>query len=269
MKNNYLSTGKLAKMMGITKHTLFHYDEIGLFKPEYIDEKGYRFYSIYQIETLDMLLILKDLGMPLKEIKSFIAHRDSQPVLNSLTIREQQIDQEIKKLLSMKNWIQHKKEQIQSSLNIDFDKIYIKHYPIRYLITMPIYDQQDATFIQATSELVTYYDTKEPYQFYQLAYIQDLNQIQKNNFYNYTHVCLLLTQEPQNTNYTILPEGDYLIIYHNGDPSSIGKSYLKLLDYEKKHQLNLDTFFIEHEIIDSFITKNSEKHISEIAIKIL
>ena len=216
-----------------------------------------------------MILILKDLGMPLKEIKSFIAHRDSQPVLNSLTIREQQIDQEIKKLLSMKNWIQHKKEQIQSSLNIDFDKIYIKHYPIRYLITMPIYDQQDATFIQATSELVTYYDTKEPYQFYQLAYIQDLNQIQKNNFYNYTHVCLLLSQEPQNTNYTILPEGDYLIIYHNGDPSSIGKSYLKLLDYEKKHQLNLDTFFIEHEIIDSFITKNSEKHISEIAIKIL
>ena len=61
MKNNYLSTGKLAKMMGITKHTLFHYDEINLFKPEYIDEKGYRFYSIYQIETLDMILILKDL----------------------------------------------------------------------------------------------------------------------------------------------------------------------------------------------------------------
>ena len=269
MKNNYLSTGKLAKMMGITKHTLFHYDEINLFKPEYIDEKGYRFYSIYQIETLDMILVLKDLGMPLKEIKSFIAHRESQPVLQSLSIREQQIDQEIKKLLAMKNWIQNKKEQIQSSLNINFNKIYIKDYPTRYLITTPIYDQQDATFIQATSELITCYDKYNPHQFYQVSYTQDLNQIQNNHFYNYTHVCLLLSQKPTHINYSILPKGKYLSIYHNGDPTTIHQTYIKLLEYKKMHHLKLDTFFLEHEIIDSFITKNYENHISEISIRIL
>ena len=29
----YMTTGELAKLMGITKETLFHYDEIGLFRP--------------------------------------------------------------------------------------------------------------------------------------------------------------------------------------------------------------------------------------------
>lgn len=43
---NYISTGKLARVINITKHTLFHYDEIGLFKPEYVDENGYRMYSM-------------------------------------------------------------------------------------------------------------------------------------------------------------------------------------------------------------------------------
>lgn len=30
----YISTGEFAKLAGVTKHTLFYYDEIGLFSPE-------------------------------------------------------------------------------------------------------------------------------------------------------------------------------------------------------------------------------------------
>ena len=28
-----LTAGEFAKIVGVTKHTLFHYDEIGLFRP--------------------------------------------------------------------------------------------------------------------------------------------------------------------------------------------------------------------------------------------
>lgn len=37
--DRYLSCGEFAKTVGTTKHTLFHYDEIGLFQPELIKEK--------------------------------------------------------------------------------------------------------------------------------------------------------------------------------------------------------------------------------------
>mgnify|MGYP000470664597 CR=1 FL=1 len=65
-RKDYLTTGELTQLMGITKHTLFHYDDIGLFQPKYINEKGYRFYSIDQIDILNTILVLRDLDMPLK-----------------------------------------------------------------------------------------------------------------------------------------------------------------------------------------------------------
>ena len=52
-RKDYLTTGEQTQLMGITKHTLFHYDDIGLFQPKYINEKGYRFYSIDQIDSID------------------------------------------------------------------------------------------------------------------------------------------------------------------------------------------------------------------------
>ena len=96
---NYISTGKLARVINITKHTLFHYDEIGLFKPEYVDENGYRMYSMDQMEMLDMILILRDLQLPLKEIKKFIENRNPEAVLECFEERQKQIIEETKELM--------------------------------------------------------------------------------------------------------------------------------------------------------------------------
>ena len=65
----YMSTKEFATLARVSKHTLFHYDDIGLFSPEIKNDKNYRYYSIDQLETFDTIRILKDLGMPLKENK--------------------------------------------------------------------------------------------------------------------------------------------------------------------------------------------------------
>ena len=54
----YFTTGDFAKLCQVTKHTLFYYDEIKVFCPEYIDEKEYRFYSPNQIEIFSVIHIL-------------------------------------------------------------------------------------------------------------------------------------------------------------------------------------------------------------------
>lgn len=33
-QERYIKTGEFAKLVGVTKHTLFYYDKIGLFSPE-------------------------------------------------------------------------------------------------------------------------------------------------------------------------------------------------------------------------------------------
>ncbi len=83
-RNLYMTTGEFAALMGVSKHTLFHYDDIGLFSPEYVAENGYRMYSLYQLETLETILMLRDLGMPLKEIRQFLQVRSPKSWSGSL-----------------------------------------------------------------------------------------------------------------------------------------------------------------------------------------
>ncbi|WP_349948617.1 MerR family DNA-binding transcriptional regulator [Lacrimispora sp. BS-2] len=52
--NPYLTTSEFAKACGVSKYTLFHYDNIGILKPEYVNDKGYRFYSLKQFSTFDI-----------------------------------------------------------------------------------------------------------------------------------------------------------------------------------------------------------------------
>ena len=52
MKETYLRTAAFAALAGVNKKTLHYYDEIGLFRPAYVNEKGYRFYSPFQLDRL-------------------------------------------------------------------------------------------------------------------------------------------------------------------------------------------------------------------------
>ena len=63
-------TGKMARLHNISKQTLIYYDKIGLFEPFTTSgENGYRYYTLDQFVQLDLILLLKKLGMTLKEIQ--------------------------------------------------------------------------------------------------------------------------------------------------------------------------------------------------------
>ena len=71
MKEKLLTCGTFAKICGVEKHVLFHYDEINLFKPAYVNDKGYRYYSYRQYDTFKVIIALKKLGMSLKNFQTF------------------------------------------------------------------------------------------------------------------------------------------------------------------------------------------------------
>lgn len=69
MKKLY-SIGEVSKLKGITIRTLRFYDEIGLVKPCYTDKlTGYRYYSVEQFLLIENIILLKNAGIPLKELK--------------------------------------------------------------------------------------------------------------------------------------------------------------------------------------------------------
>lgn len=60
--STYISISEMAKLHGITKQTLIHYDNIDLFKPAKVDTNGYRYYCKHQIPYLREICFLKFVG---------------------------------------------------------------------------------------------------------------------------------------------------------------------------------------------------------------
>ena len=57
----YFTTGEFARILGVRKHTLFHYDEIGLFSPALKEENGYRYYFVWQMDMFEVIRALQKL----------------------------------------------------------------------------------------------------------------------------------------------------------------------------------------------------------------
>ena len=86
--------GEFAKLVNISEKTLRYYDEIGLFKPKYIDaETNYRYYDESQIENLNRILELKKLNIPLEEINSYIVNDDKSILKRTLDAKKNDFEQ--------------------------------------------------------------------------------------------------------------------------------------------------------------------------------
>lgn len=66
------SINKLTKLSGISTRTLRYYDEIDLLKPLRVSAGGYRIYGQEQVDTLQQILLYKELGFSLEDIRQML-----------------------------------------------------------------------------------------------------------------------------------------------------------------------------------------------------
>ena len=75
------TVSQVAKLTGISIRTLQYYDEIGLLKPDELTSSGYRLYDDETLQTLQQILLFKELGFQLKEIKEIIEKPDFDKII--------------------------------------------------------------------------------------------------------------------------------------------------------------------------------------------
>ncbi len=63
---------ELSELAGVSARTLRYYDEIGLLKPLYVSEAGYRFYGEQEVERLQQILFYRERGFCLKQIREIL-----------------------------------------------------------------------------------------------------------------------------------------------------------------------------------------------------
>lgn len=73
------TVAKLARLSGVSRRTLHHYDKLNLLVPDRNEDNGYRVYSEETLERLQLILIFRELDFGLEEIKKLL-DRKMKPV---------------------------------------------------------------------------------------------------------------------------------------------------------------------------------------------
>ena len=67
---------QLASLAGVSVRTLHYYDQVGLLKPRYRRENGYRYYDEDSMIRLQQIMFFRELGFSLDEVGKMVSRPD-------------------------------------------------------------------------------------------------------------------------------------------------------------------------------------------------
>ena len=87
--------GELSHLSGVPIRTLRYYDQIGLLRPAEVSHSGYRSYGAAEFEQLNRILVLKDLGCSLDEIRALLADHTADDLRALVRRKHAELEQRI------------------------------------------------------------------------------------------------------------------------------------------------------------------------------
>ena len=119
---NTYSTGKFAKLANVTERTIRYYDKIGLLKPSFVMENGYRYYTDEDLLKLQRIISLKNLGFSLEEIYPMTLKNDKQSLEDSLKLQIELVNKKIHSLENLKETLKNTSRLVRED-HVEWDKI--------------------------------------------------------------------------------------------------------------------------------------------------
>jgi DNA-binding transcriptional MerR regulator len=130
--------GEFSRIARVSARLLRYYDELGLLKPGVVDAStGYRYYTSSQLQRLNRILVLRDLGLTLEQIGAVIEEHASADRLRSmLELRradaERALDDEALRLRQIEARI----AQLEAGSEADLDDVLIRAEPARNIVAV-------------------------------------------------------------------------------------------------------------------------------------
>lgn len=170
-KQGYYTSGQFAKMAQVSVRTIRFYDQQNILKPSYVNETGVRFYTDEDFVRLQQILLLKYLGLSLKEIRDVtVSDTDSDMLLNSLDMQLKLVKDRIEQLQLVEKAIGNTVTALKNEKQIDWKQmLHLIH--LTNMETSLKSQYQDATNISSRIRLHHLYSTN-PEGWFQWIYRQ-------------------------------------------------------------------------------------------------
>lgn len=267
--NHYLTTSEFAKACGVTKHTLFHYDEIGILKPEYVNDKGYRFYSLKQFSTFDIIVTLQEAGTSLSEIKEYLDHKNPDRFLTILKKKKEQLVLEQKKIKRMGKLLQATYNMTENAMNVVCNVPFIQELEEEYLITVALSGEGiEKEDVKNMGEHFDYCADHHIEFTYPSGIIISKDHLEREIYDKPEFFFNKLVKKQKGDKVHVKPKGKYVIMNHKGGYDMLPKSYEILAKYMKENQLSIIGNAYEQDILSYLAVEDPSDYIIQIAIQI-
>ncbi len=214
----YLSIGKIANIVGLSVQTIRYYCNIGLLKPVYVNpNNNYRYFDVKQIQLIDKIKYLQNLGMSLQTIKHIILNEDADSLVSHLNIAKKECTKEINRLQDVADSISWYKNYISYPNCQESERCYcIKNMDLRYLFAVEHKSGETDEDLYAK-----FYRLKNSGQYKdlnyqgQICYILDYDSFIKNQIH-LIKLGMPVKEPPKNREHILrVEEGKYLCFQQN------------------------------------------------------
>ncbi|HDR3652116.1 MerR family transcriptional regulator [Bacillus sp. SM-B1] len=271
--NKRFTIGEMAKMHNIAESTLRYYDEKGIFHPSTVDpQTNYRYYTIDQFSLLDTIKFLRQLNIPLKEIKKYIDERNPAYALNLLEKQQEMMLKKQREIEYALAKMEHRIHLIKEATKAKAEQMVIKEIPQRKITAI-------AVAPNTTDDMFEYYIhslQKNMRQMDDSLFSGDIGVtvakkgLMQNEFQAYSSVFILLDYMPFEVQSSDeIKEGIFACVYHHGPYEETDETYRKLMKYIDQEGYEISGDAIEIGLIDWSVTENPEEQVTEIQIPVV
>lgn len=266
----YLTIGEFASLCGVKKDTIFYYDEIGLLKPDYIAENGYRYYSPNQVMIFEIITTLKAVGMSLKEILKYSSRQNTKEFLDLLKEKRSELIETQKRLADTKEFVDNTIGIIETSLDANLGEVYLEQCDEEYLVitdTPSLDDMNDKSYWVKIEELSDYCNQNKLGNVFPIGEIV-LKQNFEQNIFRSDYYCSKPVRKAGGQNIVLKPAGRYAVLYHRGSYKTLADAYKKMKDYIEKNSYSIIGDIYEQDQLYLFSKSNPYDYLMKISVAV-
>ena len=272
MYENLLNPNEFSSISGVSKQTLLFYEKKNVFKPIFKNEKGFRFYSLEQLDIIVTIQALQTIGLTLKEIQNYIENRNADLIYDLYSNRMIPLKQTVNKYNRTIEMMHVKLDLINKAKSVLLDTIYLEYRPAIQIVKskeIPA-DASDTLQYKILGEHMAYRKEKDYSLGHAVAGIVDMKTALNPNINKtqYKYYYTILPSDHDEKDYDIIESGTYIVMYHKGPYNQTYQAYPFMIDYAGKNHFEIESMIYDESLIDETTESDPANYITQISIKI-
>ena len=267
--NIRFTVGEFAKLCGISKQTLIFYDRENVLKPKERDEyNGYRYYTADQLEQMDSILILREIGVSLSEIRAYMANRSLKSSLQLLESQRAAIQEKLDHLTTVQGRIDRKIDSLRRLDRQDFS-FRFETLPEQLLAVEEVRPPCGLLQVDmALKRLMKRVKRTDMDHFYQVGDIVPQASVEQGKFLHFRWAFLPVEEREEGVTVLSRPAGLYAVQTHHGPYTRMGETYRAMLAALEREGKRVSGDAYEFCVLDSLTSASPEHYCTQIQIPV-